>query len=127
MVAAAISRFASTIDGLLRGFLLDPEFEAIIERDVREGQHRNPTERPEWFTTAYFHRPDELADEVARAGLAVENLYGIEGPAWMLPDFDNRWQDPQRRELVLRVARMLEREPFVVGCSAHMLVVGRKR
>jgi hypothetical protein len=33
---------------------------------------------------------------------------------------------PDRREAVLRVARMLEREPSVVGTSAHLLAVARR-
>lgn len=127
LFAAAISRWASALDGLARELFTDKRFGAIVERDIREGQHRNDTERPDFFTTAYFHRPDDLADEVSKAGLAVENLYGIEGPAWLLPDLTARWQDPQRRALILNVARMLEREPFVTGCSAHLLAVGRKR
>ncbi|HKR10028.1 MAG TPA: methyltransferase domain-containing protein [Gemmatimonadaceae bacterium] len=127
LFAAAISRWGSALDGLARELFTDKRFAGIVDRDIREGQHRNETDRPDFFTTAYFHRPDELSDEIARAGLAVENLYGIEGPAWLLSDLEQRWQDPQRRAIVLNVARMLEREPFVVGCSAHMLVVGRKR
>ena len=127
MFAAAISRWASALDGLARELFADPRFGDIVARDIREGQHRNQTERLDFFTTAYFHRPDELADEVASAGLAVENLYGIEGPAWMLPDFTERWQNPERRAMMMNVARTLEREPFVTGCSAHLLVVGRKR
>lgn len=127
LIAAAISRWGSALDGLARELFTDKRFAAIVERDIREGQHRNDTERLDFFTTAYFHRPDELSDEVSRAGLAVENLYGIEGPAWLLPDFTERWQDPSRREIILNVARMLEREPFVTGVSAHLLVVGRKR
>src|SRR4030095_4093133 len=31
LAAAAISRFASTLDGLLRGYLDEPGFEAIVE------------------------------------------------------------------------------------------------
>jgi ubiquinone/menaquinone biosynthesis C-methylase UbiE len=54
LFAAAISRFASALDGLSRDLLQDPEFASIIERDLREGQHRNPTGRLEYFTTAYF-------------------------------------------------------------------------
>lgn len=127
LFAAAISRWASALDGLARELFLDNRFAGIVERDIREGQHRNETERPDFFTTAYFHRPDELADEFALGGLAVENLYGIEGPAWLLPDFAERWQNPERRATILNVARMLEREPFVIGCSAHLLAVGRKR
>ena len=127
LFAAAISRWGSALDGLARDLFGDPRFAGIVERDIREGQHRNDTERVDFFTTAYFHRPDELADELALGGLAVENLYGIEGPAWLLPDFADRWQDQQRRATILNVARMLEREPFVVGCSAHLMAIGRKR
>jgi ubiquinone/menaquinone biosynthesis C-methylase UbiE len=126
MVAAAISRFASTIDGLLRGFLLDPGFEAIVERDVREGQHRNPTERPEWFTTAYFHLPEELRGEVKEAGFVVEALVGIEGPAWAVPDLDAWLEDPRRRAKLLAAIGRVEAQSSLVGASAHLLVVGRR-
>jgi ubiquinone/menaquinone biosynthesis C-methylase UbiE len=124
VVAAAISRFASLFDGLDSGFLGDPTFDAIVERDVREGQHRNPTHRIEWFTTAYFHHPDELAKEIDDAGLAFEALLGIEGPAQLVRDLcDN----PERRDDVLRVARTIEQEPTVLGLSSHLLVIARKR
>jgi SAM-dependent methyltransferase len=56
--AAAISRFASLLDGLSKGFLFAPEFRRIVERDLRDGQHRNPGDVREWFTTAYFHHPE---------------------------------------------------------------------
>src|ERR671933_3022193 len=126
VVAAAISRFASTIDGLLRGFPVDPEFEAIVERDVREGQHGNPTQRPEWFTTAYFHHPEELRNEASEAGFLVEALVGIEGPAWILPDLDSWIEDPAHRSTLLQAIRRVEAEPSLLGASAHLLVVGRR-
>jgi ubiquinone/menaquinone biosynthesis C-methylase UbiE len=127
VAAAAISRFASTYDGLLRGFLEDARFEEIVERDVREGQHRNPTGRPEWFTTAYFHLPEELRYEVIEAGFEVEALVGIEGPAWVLPDLDSWLEDPLRRPRLLEAIRRVETEPSLLGASAHILVVGRRR
>jgi len=123
LAAAAISRFASTCDGLLRGYLDEPGFEAIVERDLRDGQHRNPTGRPEWFTTAYFHLPDELAREVAEAGLRLQALLAIEGPAWMLPDIQQRLADPPRRERVLRAIRRVETEPSLLGASSHLLAI----
>jgi SAM-dependent methyltransferase len=126
MVAAAISRWASALDGLARELFLDPAFLDVVDRDVREGQHRNPTEKLAWFTTAYFHRPENLRAEVTQAGFEVLGLYGIEGPGWMFADFDERWADPQRREFMLRVARQLEEEPSMLGCSPHLLVVGQK-
>jgi len=126
LFAAAISRYASALDGLARDLFQDPRFTAIVEQDLRDGQHRNPTERADYFTTAYFHRPDELRTEVSRAGLVVDGLYGLEGPAWILPDFDERWADARRRADIVRVARALEAEPSAIGVSAHLLAVARK-
>jgi ubiquinone/menaquinone biosynthesis C-methylase UbiE len=127
VAAAAISRFASTYDGLLRGFLDDPRFRDIVERDVREGQHRNPTGKPGWFTTAYFHLPEELRDEATETGLSIEALVGIEGPAWILPDLDTWLEDPRRCSILLETIRRIETEPSLLGATAHILVVGRRR
>jgi ubiquinone/menaquinone biosynthesis C-methylase UbiE len=126
VAAAAISRFASTYDGLLRGYLDEPAFEAIVERDVREGQHRNPTGRPEWFTTAYFHLPDELGREVADAGLRLDAVLAVEGPAGVLPDAGARLADPARRERVLAAVRRVEAEPSLLGASFHLLAVAHR-
>jgi ubiquinone/menaquinone biosynthesis C-methylase UbiE len=127
LFAAAISRWASTLDGLSRDLLLETDFRAIMERDLRDGRHQNPSGRIDYFTTAYFHRPDELRDEVDSAGFGVDALYGIEGPSWILPDFDDRWKDDDRREIIMQVARKLESEEAMLGCSAHLLAVGRKK
>jgi SAM-dependent methyltransferase len=126
LFAAAISRWGSALDGLARELLLDPSFTPIVERDLKDGNHRNPTGGLDYFTTAYFHRPEDLRKEVSDAGLDVEELYGIEGPGWILPDLPDRWKDPERRDIVIRVARMLESEPSMLGCSAHLLLVARK-
>ena len=126
LFAAAISRWASALDGLARDLFQDPQFAAIVERDVREGQHRNPTGRLDYFTTAYFHRPEDLRAEVLEAGLHVDGIFGIEGPGWLLPDVNVRLEDARRRADLLRVARVFESEPSVLGISAHLLLVGRK-
>jgi hypothetical protein len=80
------------------------------------------TDRPEWFTTAYFHHPDELPKEVEDAGLDFEGLYGIEGPGWLIPAV---WTDANGRDRVLRVAREIQQEPTLLGLSAHLLLVAR--
>lgn len=123
LAAAAISRFVSLLDGLVNGWLGDPSFDAIVERDLAEGQHRNPTNRVEWFTTAYFHHPDELREEVEEVGLTFQAIFGIEGPGWLLQD---KVEQPDVRERVLRVAEAVETEPTLVGASGHLFVVARK-
>jgi ubiquinone/menaquinone biosynthesis C-methylase UbiE len=126
LFAAAIARWASALDGLVHDAFRDPRFAAIVAQDVDTGQHRNPTGRLDFFTTAYFHRPDDLRAEVRAAGLLIDGLYGVEGPGWMLPDVGARLADPRRRADLLRVARALESEPSALGASAHLLVVARK-
>jgi SAM-dependent methyltransferase len=126
LIAAGISRWASMLDGLARELLRDHKFARIVERDLREGRHENPTGELDYFTTAYFHRPEDLQREITDAGFEPIGLYGVEGPGWMLNDFDERWNDPERREILIRTARALQSEPAVMGCSAHLIVVGRK-
>jgi ubiquinone/menaquinone biosynthesis C-methylase UbiE len=125
-VAAAISRFASALDGLRAGYLDDPAFAAIVGRDLTDGQHRNPTGHPAYFTTAFFHHPEELRQEVEDAGLTRGQVLAVEGPAWLLQDFDAHWDDPGRRERLLDVVRRTEAEPTLLGMSAHLLAVARK-
>jgi SAM-dependent methyltransferase len=124
VLAVAISRFASLLDGLRSGALIDADFSRIVERDLREGQHRNPLlpAHPEWFTTAFFHRPEDLADEVKESRLQLEALLGIEGPGWLM---EHRWRDPFQRDSVLRVARAVEAESALLGVSAHLMAVAR--
>ena len=118
LAAAAISRFASLLDGLAAGYLADPEFRAIVERDLADGQHRNPGGRLEYFTTAYFHRVEELETEVEEAGFALEGVFGVEGPGWLVGE--------EAGEDVLEVARRVEQEPTVIGTSAHLLAIARR-
>jgi ubiquinone/menaquinone biosynthesis C-methylase UbiE len=126
LFAAGISRWASALDGLARDLFADPKFVDIVEQDLRDGQHRNATEQIGYFTTAYFHRPEELRDAVTRAALDVQGLFGLEGPSWILPDFDDRWADHRRRSDMIRLAEAVESEPSLLGASAHLLVVARK-
>ena len=126
VLAAAISRFASLLDGLVQRFLDDPEFVRIVQRDLTDGQHRNTTGRPLYFTTAFFHRPEELRAEIEESGLVCERTIPIEGAAWLLQDFSERWRDPDQRERMLAAIRWLENEPSVLGVSAHIMVVARK-
>jgi ubiquinone/menaquinone biosynthesis C-methylase UbiE len=126
VAVAAVSRFASLFDGLARGYLFDPDFVPIVERDLAEGQHRNPDDRPHWFTTAYMHHPDQLREEVADAGLIVSELVGVEGLAVWLGHLAERWDDQADRERILWAARMVEKEPTLIGLSPHLLLLARK-
>jgi ubiquinone/menaquinone biosynthesis C-methylase UbiE len=124
--AAAISRFASLFDGLARGYLFDPRFGQIVERDLEDGQHRNPSDALHWFTTAYFHHPDDLRQEAEDVGLEVIELVGVEGLAGWLPQLADQWATPEGRTAILQSARSVESEPALLGLSPHLITVTRR-
>lgn len=123
---AGISHFASLFDSLSHGFFDDPDFAPIVSRDLEDGQHRNPTRNPLYFTDAYFHRPGELSREFLAAGFKVLEILAIEGPGWLAQDFDRLWNNPLQRERLLAAIRKVEREPSILGSSSHIMAIGRK-
>jgi ubiquinone/menaquinone biosynthesis C-methylase UbiE len=124
---AGISHFASLFDSLSQGFFDDPAFAPILARDLENGQHRNPTDNPMYFTDAFFHRPGELSRDFLAAGFEVVAVVAIEGPGWLARDFDRLWSDSVQRERLLAAVRKVEREPSVLGASSHIMAIGRKR
>lgn len=123
---AGISHFASLLDSLTHGFFDDPKFAPIVERDLEDGQHRNATCNPLYFTDAYFHRPGEMSRELLAAGFQVVEIIAIEGPGWLARDFDRLWRDPVQRERLMQAVRKVEREPSILGVTAHIMAIGRK-
>jgi SAM-dependent methyltransferase len=124
--AVGISRFASTLDGLMSSFLDDPDFVHIARRDLADGQHRNPTDKPHYFTSAFLHHPYELRGEIEAAGLQLVKILTIEGIAVFLQDLDERWADARRRDQLLEAVRWLEDDPAVLGITGHFMAVARR-
>lgn len=121
LFAAAISRFASTYDGIRSGYLADPYFESLVQGVLADGVHRNldPVEHPQFFTLAYFHRPDELGAELRAAGFASVDVLAIEGPGGFQDRLD--LSDSTVRAAVLRAIERVEREPSLLGASSHLM------
>jgi hypothetical protein len=85
------------------------------------------TNAPDWlhtFANAFFHHPDDLAAELADAGLLHERTLGVLGPAWLVPDLDAAGQDAEKRETLMEVARLLESESVL---GPRLMAVARKR
>ena len=122
--AAAISRYAPAIDGLDSGFFDDPAFADLLDAVTTTGRHENPTGNPNYFTTAYFHLPEDLASEFEEAGLEEVEVLAIEGIGWVAADLDDRLDDGEKQSKLLELLARLEREPSILGASPHLLAVG---
>jgi ubiquinone/menaquinone biosynthesis C-methylase UbiE len=126
LFAAGVSRFVSLLDGLSGGHLADPAFMDIVRNDLATGQHRNESSHLQHFTTAYFHRPEELLSEIETAGFRGVTLMGIEGPAWSAKSFTTLWQNLATRLDLLGLLETIEQDPAILAASAHLMGVARK-
>lgn len=104
-----------------RPVLDDAEAYRMIESTVRTGLHQGNE-----IGLVYFHRPEELRQEVAAAGFAGVELRGVIGPAWIIRNIDEIWPDPVKREAILRIVRLLEKEESLMGFSTHFLSISHK-
>jgi len=124
--AAGITRYASILDGTLRGFVQDSTFRKLVEQDLRNGQHRNPTGNPRYFTTAFFHHPDELEAEIRQAGFKSVRVYAIESFLWLMPRFEQIWNNSKLQTWMMKILDKIETDPSLKGLGDHLLGVGRK-
>ncbi|AGZ43584.1 SAM-dependent methyltransferase [Actinoplanes friuliensis DSM 7358] len=127
VVAAVISRYASMLDGILKGFFADPAYVSMVDRTLTDGVHSHRGQVPRWFTSAYFHHPDEPAAEAAEAGLTAARTVAVEGPAWLTgPRLLEFLDDDHLRGVMLDHLRRVEAEPSLLGASSHLLTVAHR-
>lgn len=125
VIAAAISRWAPRLDGVLRNRLdrLAPQARGLLPGIERTG--RLPPLGPVLFT-AYLHRPAQLRGELAAAGFPAPELLAVEGPAFLLADLAERLADDEDRQAVMDSIRALETVPELLGVSPHLLATARR-
>jgi len=126
VMGAAISRYASLIDGLVHGRFHDPAFREIVANDVAEGRHDNPDDVPGWFTTAFFHTGQDLISEVADSGLILRSLLAIEGPGTVIADDEALASDADAWAALLEQIERLEAEPSLIGLSSHIMAIAHR-
>lgn len=123
VLAAAISRYASSFDGFFRSFIDRPGFSSIMTEDKRTGHHHNPEDQSQLFTTAYFHDGRELADEVTESGLHLDAVLPVEGMLPWAPGITDRLQDPEHLKLILAWLESTESDPAALNAGSHLMAV----
>jgi ubiquinone/menaquinone biosynthesis C-methylase UbiE len=126
-LCVGISRYASTLDGYFRNLINDPRFIKIMNHDLKNGQHRNPTDNLEYFTTAFCHRPEELKTEIIKSGLKFETMLSVESFGWLIPELGRKLDKSSYRELLLQSIRTIEENSSTMGISAHIMGVAIKK
>jgi len=126
VISAIITHTAPLLDGVFKEWGLKPGIPEVIKAELVDGIHRNPDERPEFFTTAYFQRPAELREEIESCGLKCRHLVSVESFGWLLPDLNLKWQNLDYRKKILDLMRSVEEEESVLGMGSHLLAIVQK-
>lgn len=122
VAAATINRFSALHDTLAKGVYYAPDRRAVIDAGTVDGRHHPHPDSLD-FTTAFFHAPEQIAEEFTEAGLIGSTQYGIEGTAWLMPNTATDLDDPDRTETLLAALRRTESVPSLLGASSHLLTV----
>ena len=132
LYTAAITRYATllwatTVYGESNRLLEENAFYEMIEHEIKTGHHiKNPESAYRGMGRSYFHLPNELKYEIETAGFADTDIRGVVSPAWLVQDIDKIWTDESKRESIMRVVRLCEKEESIMGLSTHLLSISRK-
>ena len=121
LIAAGISRYAGLLDYATQG-RLDAAAVETVRGVIATGRHDPRL----GFTTAYFHLPSELAEEVSAAGFGPVDVYGVEGPLCAALDVHGLDGVDGMLPAAVECARLVEREGLIIAASPHMLAVARR-
>jgi SAM-dependent methyltransferase len=125
VIAAAISRWAVRMDGILKTQMYQTLPQAEAELDSIERTGLLPPLYQGSFC-GYTHRPGQLRAELAASGLVSIDVVSVEGPAFLLGDLAERLADDESRRVVLETARALEQVPELLGIGTHLIATGRR-
>jgi SAM-dependent methyltransferase len=120
VIAAAISRNAALMDMTQQGRVTAANLASLLTTYAT-----GINDPASGFTTAYFHRPEELAAEFTEAGLADPQVFGIEGPLWPLLDAVGAQASDLLFVNAMTCARTFETDPAIIGASSHLLAAAR--
>ena len=120
IISAFISRFASLIYKYKEKAIIDPRYAETAFQDIETGK-RDGTDGDEYFTIAYFHKPEEIAPELEAVGFQDIDVRSVECIFYTFKHLDEFVDDKHQFAQMLAFCELLEQEPSVIGASAHLL------
>lgn len=122
----AINSSASTVAGLLNGFIHQKPFFEMCKEELTAGSHNPPKEFPWLLAEAYFHKPEELKKEFLSQELTYINTYAVEGMIWLDKEYFVNMIDAKKRKTLLELLELTQNDSSLLSFSPHMMLVAKK-
>jgi ubiquinone/menaquinone biosynthesis C-methylase UbiE len=123
LLCALISRYASLLDGFGELLIDDERFISILDGGLETGFH-SPGETP-FFTSAFFHTPDDIKNELITVGFNNIDLVAVEGFARAV-NTNGLLKNDNHKRLLLKYIERIERAPELMGMSDHFFAITHK-
>ncbi|WP_259014359.1 class I SAM-dependent methyltransferase [Emticicia fluvialis] len=122
----AINYAASTIAGLLNGFMHEPGFMDMCRQELLSGIHTPPESMPGSLAEAFYHRPDQLMQEFRDSGLEMIDIHAVEGIVWLDKKYFENRADPAKKNALMELLKITENDRSLLALSPHMMLAARK-
>ncbi|MBN2486186.1 MAG: class I SAM-dependent methyltransferase [Bacteroidales bacterium] len=122
----AINYTASTIVGLLQGVLQNDDVFNMCLSELTTGGHNAPESMPGILPKAFYHKPQELFDEVKGAGLVPLDMYAVEGIIWIEKNYFDVMGKASKKEKLMQLLKISETDRNLLAISPHVMIAARK-
>ncbi|MBC6998545.1 class I SAM-dependent methyltransferase [Cytophaga sp. FL35] len=122
----AINYTASTLVGLLHGYIHDKNFFNMCKEELTSSNHFPPKQFPGLMGEAYYHRPEELKREFQQAGFTHNLLTAVEGMTWLDKDYFSSMLHPKNKKTLSELLSITENDENLLAFSPHMMIASKK-
>ena len=130
---AALTPFSVLLDKLSvyspngKSYLENPDFLAMVERELKDGTHINPNKEVySGLGSSHLHTAKALKAELSAGGFFDTVVHGVMGGAWLANNIDELWKNEKSRNALMNTVRMLDTHEEIIGLSCHLLAVSRR-
>lgn len=119
--------WATTVFGKENRLLEETAFMDMAAREILDGEHIKPaSSQYGGIGRSHFHSAEELKSELSDGGFHSTVVHGVVGCAWLAPNLDELWENPDSREALMKTVRMLDKREDIIGLSTHILGISHK-
>jgi ubiquinone/menaquinone biosynthesis C-methylase UbiE len=130
LFTAALTRYSCTLYALstygVKNRLLEyDEYCNMLYHELETGQHI----KPDMFTgmgRSFFHSPNDLRQELNESGFNLNDVRGVIGGSWLVPDLDAAWKNNKAKENIMNIVRITEKDESIMSLSTHLLAMSYK-
>lgn len=126
LLGFAINYTASTLVGLTQGIFIQQELNEMCLEELTTGIHKAPENMPGVLSKAYYHKPEELIEEMKEAGFCSIDIYAVEGIIWLDKNYFENRSNRGKKEKMMQLLRKTEKDRNLLALSPHMMGVGVK-